>query len=299
MKTHLYASLSCAALLTLALAGCGSSASVGSSSSTTAASGVSSTSASGRGGSGGNRPGTSGLIAAIDGRTLQVQNTSEQVAVTYTSSTKISDEAKVAASTLKVGDCVSARPARSSAPASGSPTAGPTQSSTVAATTVQIISTSGAACTTGFRGGAGRFGGRPSDAPTDAAGQATSGDASGGSTGRGRGVGGGGFGGIGFGATGAVTAVSDGSFTVKALSFGGSRQGSSSARPSPTTRNVIVTYTGSTTFTARRTATASAIKTGLCVTALGKADDTGAVTASSLALRTAVDGSCTGGFGRG
>jgi hypothetical protein len=36
---------------------------------------------------------------------------------------------------------------------------------------------------------------------------------------------------------------------------------------------------------------------GLCVTALGKADNTGSIAATSIALRPAENGSCSSGFG--
>jgi hypothetical protein len=36
---------------------------------------------------------------------------------------------------------------------------------------------------------------------------------------------------------------------------------------------------------------------GLCVTAIGPADSTGAVTATSISIRPATNGSCFGGFG--
>ncbi len=56
---------------------------------------------------------------------------------------------------------------------------------------------------------------------------------------------------------------------------------------------MTVTYTSATAFLATKKATASAIKVGGCVRALGRADDTGAITATSLALSPAVSGSCT------
>jgi hypothetical protein len=36
---------------------------------------------------------------------------------------------------------------------------------------------------------------------------------------------------------------------------------------------------------------------GLCVTALGKADNTGSIAATSMTLRPALKGSCSTGFG--
>ena len=57
--------------------------------------------------------------------------------------------------------------------------------------------------------------------------------------------------------------------------------------------------TSSTTYTTEKKAASSAVKTGLCATALGTADDTGAITATSITLSDAVDGQCTGGRGFG
>ena len=54
-------------------------------------------------------PGASGKVAAISGRTLQVQNPmSGQVAVTYTTATEFTAQAKATAADLEVGDCVMA-----------------------------------------------------------------------------------------------------------------------------------------------------------------------------------------------
>jgi hypothetical protein len=38
---------------------------------------------------------------------------------------------------------------------------------------------------------------------------------------------------------------------------------------------------------------------GVCVTALGKADDTGSIAATSITLRPAQNGSCSSGFSGG
>jgi hypothetical protein len=102
----------------------------------------------------------------------------------------------------------------------------------------------------------------------------------------------GGFGG--FGAVGEVTAVSGGRLTLTETVrlFDGGTAGGPTASPTTTTRTVTVSYTSATEFLATTKATASAIKVGGCVRALGRADDTGAITASSLALSPAVSGSC-------
>jgi hypothetical protein len=47
------------------------------------------------------------------------------------------------------------------------------------------------------------------------------------------------------------------------------------------------------------TVTKSALKVGLCATANGKTDSTGAVTATAVALSTATSAGCEAGFGGG
>jgi hypothetical protein len=73
--------------------------------------------------------------------------------------------------------------------------------------------------------------------------------------------------------------------------------GSATATATPPPPTVTVTTIGSTTYTAQKAAAASDIAVGECASALGKADDTGAVTATSISLRPATNGSCTTGFG--
>jgi hypothetical protein len=58
----------------------------------------------------------------------------------------------------------------------------------------------------------------------------------------------------------------------------------------------VQTPTG-TTYTRTGTADAKALVVGLCVTALGKPDDTGSIAATSILLRPAENGSCSSGFG--
>ena len=59
--------------------------------------------AQGRFGQGGAIPGTFGLIAEVDGKTLQVQSSSDQTAVTYTSKTSIEQVKTVSAKDVAVG----------------------------------------------------------------------------------------------------------------------------------------------------------------------------------------------------
>jgi hypothetical protein len=235
-------------------------------------------------------PGVSGLIAAVFGTTLQVQGNGEQTAVVYSATTTITAQAASSASAVKVGDCVSAGEATTGGQsgATSTPSVGGTAGTTVAATTVTILSSDGKGCQSaesglggpGFRSGngtrpAGAPTGVPSDRPTGGFGNRA-----------------GGFGG--FGAVGEVTAVSGGRLTLTETVrlFDGGTAGGPTASPTTTTRTVTVSYTSATAFLATTKATASAIKVGDCVRALGRADDTGAITASSLALSPAVSGSC-------
>lgn len=220
---------------------------------------------------GGAFPGASGLVAAVSGSTAQVQGASSQTAVTWTSATTFTVQQKVAASVLKVGDCVVARPA------SGQDATG---STTVAAATVEITApTANGACTLG-RGGV-----RPGGSQAGAGNGYTPGTgATPGAQGR--------FGG--FGAVGKVVSLGTGEFTV-----------TSAIASSSTAHSTRVTYTSSTTFTKRAASTSAAVKVGVCVVAQGKSDDTGALTATSMSISQPVDGSCQnvftgrGGSGRG
>jgi hypothetical protein len=140
----------------------------------------------------------------------------------------------------------------------------------------------------------GATGARPSGAPGQ-----NGGTGPGNGTGNGRG-------GFDFGriVTGKVTSVSGSTITVESTTFAGGAPGAGgqstaapSAAPSSEKSTRTVEVTSSTSYTKDKTATSSAVKIGLCATALGTADDTGAIAATSITLSTAVDGSCTSGFG--
>lgn len=231
------------------------------------------------GAGGGARPGTTGKIAQVNPSSIYVQGTSSQVTVNYSAKTTFSQTVTTASGVLKVGDCVTATAAAAARP-SGAPSATPSASRTpttaLTATAVTITSTSGS-CTlgTGNRGNrapgafaSGRA--RPSGSPSFA----------------GRAGGGGGFGNAAFGS---VASVDNNGFVV------------SSTRAGKTTK-VTVTTTPTTTFRQQTTATKADLKVGLCATAVGSTDSTGAVTARTIALSTAGANGCTtgfGGFGRG
>jgi len=228
-------------------------------------------------------PGATGELAAISGSTLQVQGTSSQTAVTFTRATKISDTVAATSAAVKVGVCVDARPARTdtstSAPATG-------ESTNVAAATVVVTQPVNGECAAG----AGGFGGARPNGSTGAAftppsgGARPSGAPSGGQQRRG-----------GFGADGKVVSVSGSGFVVASVRF--SPAVSAAASASPTTTEATVTTSASTTYSETVTATASALKVGTCVTALGKADDTGAIAATAISVRAKTDGTC--GFAGG
>ena len=76
-------------------------------------------------------------------------------------------------------------------------------------------------------------------------------------------------------------------------------RGPSGSTGTPTA--ATITVTSATAYTTTESATKAALAVGKCLTAFGKADDTGAVTATRVSLSTAGPNGCqTGlGFGRG
>jgi hypothetical protein len=88
------------------------------------------------------------------------------------------------------------------------------------------------------------------------------------------------------GTSGEVTAVSDSGFTVEATQPG-----------SDTTSTVVVTVSSDTTYTTTAEASADDVTVGRCVTSRGEADDTGAITATTIAISDKVDDACSTGFG--
>jgi len=288
-----------AALLLLAVAACGGGGTSGATTPTAAAQQQNQSAGPGaRVGQG--FPGASGKVAAISGKTLQVQNPqSGQVAVTYTGTTTFTEAVKATPTAVKVGSCVTVR-------AAGTQSTTPTNGQPVTALSVQLSVPVKGQCGIrggGFGGGAGGFGGfgggfgrtggggaRPSGAPT-------------GAPGFGRGAGGG-FGGA-RPVSGQVTAVNGSTITVAALSFAGGRGvgaagGTATPAPTPTTTAVAVTTTAATTYTKTISGAAKDLAVGQCVTAIGSASDTGAVTANVIASQLPVNGECTafGGGGR-
>lgn len=231
-------------------------------------------------GTGFQMPGASGEVAAVSGKTAQVQNDQTgQVAVSWNADTSFTQEVDGSLSDIEVGTCVvvTTDDAGSGDDGSGDATEPPTE---VTAASVRILPAAGDdGCSMRPDGGSsGMPTDRPSDLPSDQPSDVPSNMPSGGPGG-----GPGRTGGL--GTVGEVSAVSGSGFTV-------SSDGDDAA-------DVTVTVTGDTTYTKTAKATAAAVTTGVCVTARGDSDDTGAVTATSISVSEPVDGECTGGFAFG
>jgi len=155
----------CSAVLFVSACGGGTSATAGAASApTTTASGGGGNTASGARAF----PGATGLLAQIDGTTLQVQGTDAQTAVTYSSGTRFSNTVATQRSSIVVGDCVQVRSPR---PASGTgnppPTAVPgAATGPIMAASVDISPAVNGTCS--VFGGLGAPGARPPGASGDA-----------------------------------------------------------------------------------------------------------------------------------
>jgi Domain of unknown function (DUF5666) len=211
---------------------------------------------------GGQMPGATGKIAAISGKTLQVQNDQTgQVAVTWTAKTAITQQVDGTHDDVTEGVCVAVT-------SDGETTDG----EPVAATSVRITDATDDGCAGGMQFGGGPGGGerpegmpadRPSGRPTDMPAR------------------------MGGGTFGEVTAVTADGFTV------------SSTRPGEDDATTVeVTVSADTTYTKNADADSTALKVGRCVNASGDTDGTGAVTADRISVSDATDGQCTGGFVR-
>ncbi len=224
--------------------------------------------------------GVSGTIAAISGATLQVQDSSSQTAVSYDSSTTITQSVAGTLSDVTNGVCITA--ITGAFPGSSTSTQPSTSSASSAASVVTIVAAVDGACTSGFGGGPGGAGGTP---PTDLpSGVMPSGAPDGVMP---SGAPGGAFGGF---AGGLVTAVSGSTITVQSMGSDGTASSSE------------VTVDSSTTYTKTETADSTALVVGACVTARGASDSSGAVAATSLMVSTPGDSGCSiaggpGGFG--
>ena len=215
-------------------------------------------------------PGASGTIAAISGKTLQVQSDQAgQVAVTYSAATAITREADAALSDVAVGECVMV---------GADPTTSGADTGAVAATSVRITDPVNGACTggLGIGGPGGRPGGMPSEMPSEMP------------TDRPSDMPPGGPGGMRPGTSGKVTGVTATGFTVDAVQ----PVPPGSATQSTNTSPVAVAVDGRTTYTKTVDATAADLEVGLCTMASGSADNSGSVSATRTGLSNPVNGAC-------
>jgi hypothetical protein len=265
------AAASMATFLVGTLAGCGSNG--------TQATPAAPTPGAGPGGPQGRQvPGVSGLIAAVSGRTLQVQGGQSQAAVTYTAKTSITEVTPASATALKVGLCAAARAV---------PGATPLAAQVVAAGSVTVSDPVKGSCALGFSG---LGGGRPGDAGSGFPRANPSGAPGGGGSGPSS-IGpqpGGVRRGSGLAASGKVVSVRGAAFEVETAEAGSTAK-----------INVHVTVTSSTTWSRLKKVNAKGVAVGKCVTAFGKSGATGALTATSLSLRASTNGTCSNGFGGG
>ncbi len=282
------------ALVAMSLAACGGGSSTTSPPVAAATPAPTGTAGGGAGGGQGQRvPGTTGLVAAVNGSTMQVQTRTDQTAVSWSGTTTFTKQVAGSLADVKTGTCVTVlEPAASGSSATATPGAAPTA---VTAATVQVRPATNGQCAGGFAGAPGGGGGAaPTGAPTRTGGTAGANGANG-ANGFGRGA-----------VNGTVTAVDGASFTVQEEMRAGRGAGGATAATGTTGTatartmvTVTVTTTGATTYLTEASAAASDVVVGECATALGKADDTGSVAATAISLRPATNGSCTGGGGRG
>lgn len=207
-------------------------------------------------------PGAFGTVAEVSGNAAQVQNPQNgQVTVNFDGSTTFTDSVAAALTDVTTGECVSV-----------TGTAGSSADQlTAKAVTITKPGTNG--CSAGGGDGTGGGGGasrtpNPSRQPRPSGSNAPNANGS--------------------RVFGTVSAVSATGFTTHGTN--------------PSTKanvDTTVTVDSSTTFTKTVSATSAALVVGVCVAALGKADDTGAITAKSIAISKAGPNGCSGGFGRG
>lgn len=218
----------------------------------------------------GRMPGANGKVAAVDGSTAQVQSRQDgQVAVTWNGSTTFTRQVDATSSDVEVGSCVLVIPADlPTTDDADPPTEAPAE---VAAGSVLITPKVDGSCDAATAGPGGPAGPPDGAEPPTGAPPGVGGD---GVPLQMRGA---------FGAMGEVTAVSATGFTV------------ASTRPgADATTSVAVTVDGDTSYTTTTSASASDVEVGVCVQASGTSDDTGALTATRIAVSPPQDGECGG-----
>ena len=227
-------------------------------------------------------PGASGEVAALSGKTMQVQSPlGGQVAVTWTAETTFTHQVEASLSDLEVGDCVLVTTdgaGRSNGPASE-----------VDAATVRISAPVDGSCepvAAGSIAPPGEPAGAddlttemPSDLPSDGLSLA-------------------GPGGPGGGVFGTVTATKSAGFTVEStVPEPPGAPGSGDSDSTTETDTVSVAVSAGTVFTTTGKTTSKAVRVGSCVDARGDSDSTGAVTADTVNVTPKVKGRCGPAFG--
>lgn len=214
-------------------------------------------------------PGAFGTIAAASSGSLEVQDASSQTTVTYTASTRFT---QTVTGHVAAGECATVQGTL----ATQSPPA-------ITATSIRVSPASTTGC--GFAAGGGQ-GRRRSGAPTGGVPSGGSRPGPGGNR-------------TNFSmATGTVRSVS-GSTVVLQGALRTGRPGASTT-PTPTATNTLITVTlgSSTTVTSTQPATSAAAVVGKCAAAIGKADSTGTVAATSITISSPGPNGCQTGFGR-
>lgn len=244
--------------------------------------------------------GAFGSVAAIAGSSMEVQNPNTgQTTVNWTPTTQFSKTVTEAVSSITVGTCVTA---------TGTPSKSAKTTIAVRSINVTTASSSGSCTAAGTHsdGAGGNFGVR------------IGGGFPGGNGPKGAGFPGGNgpkgsppknlpsnfrnrLGDFAI-ASGKVTAVNGSTLTVSGInlspgSFGSKNAKSSKSKrpPTPKTETLKLTTTSSTTVSATQTAASTDVAVGDCVSAFGPAASNGAVTADTVRISSAVNGSCTGG----
>jgi len=223
-----------------------------------------------QGGTSGRLPGANGKVAAVAGSTAQVQGMDGQVAVTWTDATTFTKEVGASLADVKVGECVLVR-------SGDQPSSDSTPSTEMTAATVRIVAKTDGSCSSTRRGPGGSDGTGPQTYAGPPPGASGDGGSVGGQPPRIR------FGGV----VGEVTAVSGSGFSVESVMPGSGDSGTTAT----------VTVDADTTYTTTAKAAASDVEVGVCVAAHGTADQTGAVSADTIAISKPQDGQC-GGFVR-
>lgn len=237
----------------------------------------------GQGGDGGG--GVSGLIAAVSGSLMQVQEADSQTAVTWTDDTVFTRNVTVGLDAITVGSCVVAvAPATTDDPADD---AADDPADDAAATSVTVSEPVDGECAAGF-GGFGGAGGPMGELPDGAeppegfarpeGGELPEGMSppEGGELPEGM-VGGGAFGRL---VSGRVTAVAGSTVTVEVTDPDGA-----------TTTETIGTSAG-TVVTTTVTADATAVEVGLCASVRGETDTRGGMAAVTVTLSEAGENGC-------